>query len=80
MAAENARRAQLLGMSEMLRQHALSLVPDCNAAYLLVHRVLTAAFSAPRSGPCDAVALSLRDDIDQLAARRAEEGLHRVAA
>lgn len=79
MAAENARRAQLLSMGDRLRDHALASTPDNNAAYMLVHRVLAAAFRDGRAGSGDERLADLRLGIDRLAGQSGVVGARHVA-
>lgn len=57
------RRIELLRLSEPLRRYASSLSPDINAASLLVHQALSAAFAEPGTRPRIGLKASLCRDI-----------------
>ncbi|MEH0197261.1 hypothetical protein V7S57_18640 [Caulobacter sp. CCNWLY153] len=63
-----SRDLRLLALSEALRRYAVRLQPDVNAAGLLAHRALAAAFARPVSPggeAAGAMEAGLRDHVDR---------------
>ncbi len=76
MTSRIRRHLELLALSQPLRGYAASLQADPNAAYMLVHRALAAAFAEPAGFRSSrGLEASLRTDIAQTLSQPWRHGL-----
>ncbi|MEI9963485.1 MAG: hypothetical protein WDM92_00970 [Caulobacteraceae bacterium] len=72
MSSRTRLHLDLLALGGPLRRYARRLDPDVNASFLLVHKALATAFSAPiQAREAGGLEVSLQEDIDRRAAAAA---------